>query len=244
MSRQRAALRQVPDDATFRHVVARRHRGREPGQAQRESAGRHDELARFRALDPPGQRCPHLLALGREDVEAEVDRRGLVGGQLARRVEARLAVRTDRAGRRERIERDGREIGLPLPARCPGAATSRRARAARGPTRPARRRAGRPPPRAWWHARRGLADRPVPRTHALGVVVVRLEHRLLLRADGDDRGARGDQMRDGFQLGVLERAGGVEAAHDLGGGRDRVVQVMSVRDSPRRPRARTRAACA
>ena len=79
------------------------------------------------------------------------------------------------------------------------------------------------------HARRRLADRPVTRTHALGVVVVRLEQRLLLRADGDDRRARRDQMRDGFQLGVLERAGGVEAAHDLGGGRDGVVQVMAVR---------------
>ena len=146
-----------------------------------------------------------------------MDRLRLAGRELPRRVEARLAVRAERTGRRLRVERDGREVGLG----AGGDAGERPAAAGHARREPRRAApAGEPEGRLGErhrHSRRGLADRPVPRSHALRVVVVRLEQRLLLVPTATIAARAAIRWGERFQLGVVERAGGVEAAHDLGG---------------------------
>ena len=195
------------------------------------AASRSSRSSRAARRERPGAsapRCPR-----REDVEAEMDRGRLDVRELARGVPARLPVPADRARRRERIEPVGerstaRRASTPGSGQMPGRHTRRQCgrRAAAGQAEDGIGERG-------GLRRRRLADRPVTRAHALGVGVVRLERRLLLGADRDDRGARGDQVRQRLQLGVVERAGGVESAHDLCGRAERVVRLVAVGDRGR-----------
>ena len=223
----------MPDERALGDVLARRHDGLETGQSHVESRSREHHLAGVGACDRAGQRRAHLVPGGREDVDAEVDRRGLVVGPLARGVQARLPVSSDRAWLRRGVERRGRQVddhaGLDARER-PAALRHARREAGRGAP------AGEPERRLRERERHGgrrLEDRPVPLPDALGIVVVGLEQRLLLRPDRDDRRAGGDQVRQRRELGVVERAGAVEPSHDLGRRADWLVGVVAERDRGR-----------
>ena len=247
VARQLAALRQ---SARPRRLPRRwspdRHRGRETGQAQRESAGREHELASLRRARRARRAAPAPPALGREDVEAEVDRRA------ARRSKARAsrgsAPRRAHRSRQRGVcgssatgERSIVRTRLEARERPRPGGHARRAAAARR----ARRRAGRPPPRARSARRprsRRSPSRPPARAGrsrcaARAAPAARCRPRRSPRARRSDAGRASSSASSSGQAASKPRTISAAAA-------DRVVQVVAVARSPRRPRARTRAACA
>ena len=244
VSRQRAALRQVPDHGAFRHMVADRHRGREPGQAQRESAGRAVRARPLPRARParPAVRAPP--AFGREDVEAEVDRRGLSGrrSRVAWKRASPCApiAPTGVSGSSAIGERSVSRARLDARERPrPGGHARRAARRVR-----ARRRAGRPPPRAR-AAHRPRSRRSPSRPHARAGrsrCAARAAPAAPCRPRRSPRAPRSDAGRLPARR---PRAGRRRRSRARSRRRPRWGRPGHGRThSPRRLRARTRAACA
>ena len=236
----------VPDDGARGHALAP---PRPPARGRRAAPRARLRRARARvagALDATRQRRPHLAALRREHVEAEVHRRGLGVRTLARRVKTRLAVRADRrraaSSDRARTARDRPSAPGSIPGS--GHAPARHARRERR-RRCVRRRAGRPPRRA------RAAPPPLPRRSPSPPRARAGRSRCAARARAccsvptrDDRGARGDQMRQAPRA-RRPRAGTRHRSRARSRLRRRSDRPARGRmRSRRRRRARTRAACA